>query len=1153
MAAPTIEELQGQVQRLSLQLEQAGGMIQGLQATVGQQNSQIQQLAASTTPLPSSPTGREPTSPQRQSLIDTRVLGKPDTFKGEQSKWTDWCFVLKSYLCAIDGRYQAELQQVEEKFKVAATSPVFTWMVRHASWLLTRYLVKSDGRTSYERLRGKPYRGEIAEAMEHVFYLNPLQKVNKLDDKGDMGIWLGKSLGSDEHLIGTTSGIRRCRSVWRKPDKKRWNLEALTSITCTPWQPRGEARLTDHPEGRAPRATGERGVYITLDRQYRHGQTPGCPGCFAPYGEIRPHNAECRKRFTVLIEKETEEKSKKESLKRSAGESVLGEKTPLEESGGQSSGSKAARVAPPAEVQQAVREAPPAKAPQAVRTAPPPEEIRAMKAARLEDPWPGDGGDTEMLDPNAGLVGGLTTMHEPELIASIAVDEDVYSNIVDEKTGEWLEFEEVLEGINIELKQMEAFSVKQDITVAQAREMNLKIVNSRWIFTRKPRPGRPKGVRARCVAQEINYEKREDVSMCTPPLKTHRIIVSLAASKGPRRLIARYDVSVAFFHAPATLKIAVKPPKGIGDADTLWWLQKAMNGTREASKQWGGEVARVAVEVGGFSESKISPLTFYTPSLDITFSCHGDDFLAEGEGPSLDVLDKMMVENFETKVLPRIGPKERGGEVSSGKHLKRTIAHVEGFGFTWEGDPVYAEEIVKGLGLERCKGSDLPATKGIGSNVREADDFLDEEMTAKFRHLTGMALYASLDRPTIQFAVSEIARGMSQPKVIDELKLRKLAKYLKKNPREIWLYEYQTCPGELWIYTDSDWATDEQTRRSMSCSVERFGKHIVESSCGRQSLVALSSAEAEFYSMIRGAASGIQTQQIFEELGVKLKLVMKCDSSAARGIASRNGSGKVKHLGIKDLWIQQAVRSGEIYLDKVDTLLNWSDIGTKALPAERLHSLVSQMPLKLVAVLTAVSAKAQGGQECRADDTGEWSTVLLVFGVLLALAFMCGRWSATAWSPPEVQAIPSGGTHPTDDRPSLLMTRERGEWARATRGAPLAQQALTSATGEGSERSESGSVNPASGYELRGEILSRYSLDELKEIGRRLNVFCDDDKEAVVSHLRLAWYEGSIEVLAYLHEAMVRSCSRPNVTDLLNSHVMVQWILEEDQRRCDWL
>ena len=160
-------------------------------------------------------------------------------------------------------------------------------------------------------------------------------------------------------------------------------------------------------------------------------------------------------------------------------------------------------------------------------------------------------------------------------------------------------------------------------------------------------------------------------------------------------------------------------------------------------------------------------------------------------------------------------------------------------------------------------------------------------------------------------------------------------------------------------------------------------------------------------------------------------------------------------------------------MDKVDTLFNWSDIGTKALPAERLHSLVSQTPLKLVAVLTAGGAKAQGGQECRADDTGEWSTVLLVFGMLLALAFMCGRWSATA---PEV--IPSGGAHPTDDKPSLLMIRENGEWRRATRGAPLAQDGLASATGEGSERSESGSVNPASGYELGTVMMSSKSLGE---------------------------------------------------------------------------
>ena len=71
--------------------------------------------------------------------------------------------------------------------------------------------------------------------------------------------------------------------------------------------------------------------------------------------------------------------------------------------------------------------------------------------------------------------------------------------------------------------------------------------------------------------------------------------------------------------------------------------------------------------------------------------------------------------------------------------------------------------------------------------MREADDLLSEEDSAHFRRLTGMALYLSLDRPTLQFAVSDLASGMSRPKVIHMLKLRKLGKYLVKYPKETWL------------------------------------------------------------------------------------------------------------------------------------------------------------------------------------------------------------------------------------------------------------------------------------------------------------------------------------------------------------------------------
>lgn len=55
--------------------------------------------------------------------------------------------------------------------------------------------------------------GEVVGFGETVFYLTPLQKVNASHNKGDIGWWFGRGLGSDEHLFGSGSGIH-CRSVW---------------------------------------------------------------------------------------------------------------------------------------------------------------------------------------------------------------------------------------------------------------------------------------------------------------------------------------------------------------------------------------------------------------------------------------------------------------------------------------------------------------------------------------------------------------------------------------------------------------------------------------------------------------------------------------------------------------------------------------------------------------------------------------------------------------------------------------------------------------------------------------------------------------------------------------------------------------------------
>ena len=82
-------------------------------------------------------------------------------------------------------------------------------------------------------------------------------------------------------------------------------------------------------------------------------------------------------------------------------------------------------------------------------------------------------------------------------------------------------------------------------------------------------------------------------------------------------------------------------------------------------------------------------------------------------------------------------------------------------------------------------------------------------------------------------------------------RLGRLGRYLVKYSTEVWQYKYQEAPKELVVYTDSDWAQDPRTRKSMSGHVEMFGSHMIETSCARQATVSLFSGEAEYYALTR--------------------------------------------------------------------------------------------------------------------------------------------------------------------------------------------------------------------------------------------------------------------------------------------------------------
>ena len=85
-----------------------------------------------------------------------------------------------------------------------------------------------------------------------------------------------------------------------------------------------------------------------------------------------------------------------------------------------------------------------------------------------------------------------------------------------------------------------------------------------------------------------------------------------------------------------------------------------------------------------------------------------------------------------------------------------------------------------------------------------------------------------------------------------------------------------------------------------------FGDHCLKSWSLTQKVIALSSGEAEYYGLVKSGSQGlrIRIRALLGDLGVGRTVILNADASAAIGIASRRGLGKVRRIEVSQLWLQ---------------------------------------------------------------------------------------------------------------------------------------------------------------------------------------------------------------------------------------------------------
>jgi hypothetical protein len=135
-------------------------------------------------------------------------------------------------------------------------------------------------------------------------------------------------------------------------------------------------------------------------------------------------------------------------------------------------------------------------------------------------------------------------------------------------------------------------------------------------------------------------------------------------------------------------------------------------------------------------------------------------------------------------------------------------------------------------------------------------------------------------------------------------------------------------------YSDADHGGNPDNGRSTGGYVVKIGTGAVSWSLKLQTLVALSTTEAEYISAVEAGKEIIWLHQFLGELGYKIPgpSVLWMDNQSAIAVSKNpEHHGKMKHLSLCLFWLRDAVEDKVILPQFVETQNMAADIFTKAL------------------------------------------------------------------------------------------------------------------------------------------------------------------------------------------------------------------------------
>ncbi|KAL4010603.1 hypothetical protein IC575_030105 [Cucumis melo] len=396
--------------------------------------------------------------------------------------------------------------------------------------------------------------------------------------------------------------------------------------------------------------------------------------------------------------------------------------------------------------------------------------------------------------------------------------------------------------------------------------------------------------KARLVAKGFTQTYGIDYSETFSPvakLNTVRVLLSVAVNKDWP--LYQLEVKNVFLNGDLVEEVYMSPPPGFEaqNGQHVCKLQKSIYDLKQSPRAWFDRFTTFVnsqVYSQGHSDHTLFTKASKAGKIAILIVYVDDIVLTGDDQTEISQLKQRMGDEFEIKDLENL------------KYFLRmeVTRSKEGISVSQR---KYTLDLLTETGMLGCCPADTPIE--FNCKLGNSDDQVPVDKE-QYQRLVGTLTYLSHTRPDIFIAVSVVSQFMQAPYEKHMEAVNRILRYLKNIPGKGLMFR-KTNRKIIKAYTDSDWARSVIDRKSTFGYCTFVWGNLVTWRSKKQSVVARSSAEAEYRAISLRICEVIWLQKVLSDLHQECETSLKlfCDNKAAISIANNPVQhDRTKHVEI---------------------------------------------------------------------------------------------------------------------------------------------------------------------------------------------------------------------------------------------------------------